>query len=210
MSEERELVQAFRILVDLSDQPEGPALPVALQATQHLKVPEGWVKAVLKGWQRYYKRYGKPKNAVLVKKTPARFLAPRMLCKINLQASQRPCRLCGLEVPRPARSWHKACWSALEPETAQGWKTLCEEVYKRDKYTCQTCHKDVLDFRAAARYNKRPYSVDHKVALCLGGKHQLDNLQLLCVECHKLKSKEDLGKLAGLRKQLKGQKNDFN
>lgn len=203
MSKEQELVQAFRILIDLSDEPQGPELDMALRAVEHLRTPPGWVEAVLKGWQRYHKRYGKPKHKDLVKKTPARFLAPKMLTKLNLKDYKRPCRLCGLGVQPPARTWHKACWKALEPETSGGWDELCRQVYERDNYTCQSCDKDVLDFSAARRYNRRPYSVDHKLALCLGGAHKVENLQLLCIECHKEKSKEDVKKLASLRRELK-------
>jgi 5-methylcytosine-specific restriction enzyme A len=40
---------------------------------------------------------------------------------------------------------------------------------------------------------KAAQEVDHVVALVNGGKDADDNLQSLCVECHKLKTAEDIG-----------------
>lgn len=202
MSKEKDLVKAFRILVNLSEEPQGPDLDTALHATDGLNLPKNWVEKVLLGWQRYYKRYNRPKDKALIKKTPVRFLAIRMLTKLNLTACNKPCRLCGLEV-LPGRLWHKECWKALEPETAGAWPAITSQVCRRDNYICQGCDKDVLDFRAARRYGKRPYSIDHINALCLGGEHSIENLQLLCIECHKKKSKSDIKKLASRRKQFK-------
>jgi len=203
MAREEQVVKAFRIMVNLSDKPYGPELSEVEPAIEGLELPVGWAYAILKGWQSYYKRYNKPKDKVLIKKTPARFLSIRMLSRIRLDGSKSTCKLCGLATQKPARSWHKACWKAFEPETSGGWKDICETVYKRDKYTCQTCEKNVLDFSAARRYNRRPYNVDHKLALCLGGTHKVDNLQLLCIDCHKVKTKDDVGRLAALRKEAK-------
>jgi 5-methylcytosine-specific restriction endonuclease McrA len=43
--------------------------------------------------------------------------------------------------------------------------------------------------------------IDHKqVLFCRGGGHDLDNLQLLCTACHKLKTTRELGREALERK----------
>jgi 5-methylcytosine-specific restriction endonuclease McrA len=43
--------------------------------------------------------------------------------------------------------------------------------------------------------------IDHKqVLFCRGGGHDLDNLQLLCPACHKLKTTHELGRDALERK----------
>jgi hypothetical protein len=38
----------------------------------------------------------------------------------------------------------------------------------------------------------KPLEVDHKVALCNGGKDIMNNMQLLCQDCHKSKTQSDL------------------
>ena len=200
MAKEDDLVTAFRILINISREPSGPTELEAFKAVSHLNLPEGWVNSVLSGWRTYYKRYGKPKDKVLVKKTPARFLAIKMLSRLNLNKVDNPCRLCGLNILKKNRKWHTSCWKALEPDTASGWSLMCDEVYSRDKYTCKLCSKDVRDFKKARSVRRRPYSVDHIKALCLGGLHKVENLQLLCIDCHKEKSKKDVKKLAMMRK----------
>ena len=37
----------------------------------------------------------------------------------------------------------------------------------------------------------RPFEIDHRIALCLGGLDTRENLQALCCECHARKTKED-------------------
>jgi 5-methylcytosine-specific restriction protein A len=45
---------------------------------------------------------------------------------------------------------------------------------------------------------------DHKVALINGGAHAEDNLQLLCSECHKVKTRADVAEKSTMaRKKLK-------
>ena len=38
----------------------------------------------------------------------------------------------------------------------------------------------------------RPFQIDHRVALCLGGSDEKRNLQVLCYECHAIKTIEDV------------------
>jgi len=49
----------------------------------------------------------------------------------------------------------------------------------------------------------RPYTIthqiDHIIALCLDGTDDWDNLQPLCIKCHREKTKEDLRKLMGTK-----------
>ena len=50
-------------------------------------------------------------------------------------------------------------------------------------YKCASCRTDLLD---------RDYQIDHKIPLMKGGKNSIENLQPLCVSCHKKKTKIDL------------------
>jgi 5-methylcytosine-specific restriction enzyme A len=52
----------------------------------------------------------------------------------------------------------------------------------RDNYTCRMCRRPV-----------RIGEVDHIIALENGGTNDDDNQQLLCIECHKVKTAIDRG-----------------
>ena len=56
---------------------------------------------------------------------------------------------------------------------------------------CAKCHNS---------YNIT-HQIDHIVALCLGGSDDWDNLQPLCILCHREKSKDDMRKLRALREE---------
>ncbi len=52
-----------------------------------------------------------------------------------------------------------------------------------DNVVCAICGKHV---------NK--WQIDHIIPLTRGGKHVIENLQLICIECHKKKTREDRDK----------------
>lgn len=60
------------------------------------------------------------------------------------------------------------------------WKKLREIVKRRDDYLCQECLRN--------GYIVTGTEVDHIVPVSQGGNECLDNLQLLCHECHKEKT----------------------
>lgn len=57
------------------------------------------------------------------------------------------------------------------------WRRKRESILLRDKYTCQACRIVTLDLE-----------VDHIVNIARGGKDDDENLQALCVPCHKAKT----------------------
>lgn len=74
------------------------------------------------------------------------------------------------------------------------WETIRERVYIRDNGSCQNCGDKESSFE-----------VDHIKAIALGGENwNLDNLQLLCINCHKLKTRKDIYKInnSPLKNQL--------
>ncbi len=75
----------------------------------------------------------------------------------------------------------------------RSWPILRDQIFKRDHYRCKICKK--IPTRLIA---------DHILAIALGGK-QWDklNIQTLCEECNKIKTKEDAGKIAKLRREEK-------
>ncbi|MDD2054183.1 HNH endonuclease [Pseudomonas putida] len=57
------------------------------------------------------------------------------------------------------------------------WRRKRDAILLRDKYTCQVCG-----------VTTNHLEVDHVVNLAQGGTDEDDNLQAICVPCHKLKT----------------------
>ena len=108
-----------------------------------------------------------------------RYLEAGALGQIRLTDRNHYCRLCGTDVQFPQKSWHKECWSALEPFTSGGWHAQLYKAQKLQKH-CDCCGKIA------------PTEGDHIVPIALGGLPYKNNLQLLCSVCHKAKTVEDL------------------
>lgn len=72
------------------------------------------------------------------------------------------------------------------------WATIREKVLKRDNYTCVECHR---------KKRSKHLCGDHIKPVALGGdEFDLENVQTLCVECHKIKTKDDMKKIAAQRR----------
>lgn len=99
-----------------------------------------------------------------------------------------------------------------------GWPDLRNKVFKRDKFTCVNCGtkptKEYESFSSGKTESYPDYSkliADHIKPISLGGE-QWDpiNVQTLCIQCNKIKTKKDAGDIAKERrinrKLSKGQK----
>ena len=75
-------------------------------------------------------------------------------------------------------------WGNRESSTARGygsrWQKIRISVLRRDDYLCQICL--ISDRLQVAN------EVDHILPKAKGGNDDIDNLQSLCKECHKLKT----------------------
>ena len=63
------------------------------------------------------------------------------------------------------------------------WVKLRAKVLKRDDYLCQPC-KQANIYREAKQ-------VDHIINKAIGGTNDLDNLQAICIDCHKAKTRQE-------------------
>lgn len=63
------------------------------------------------------------------------------------------------------------------------WRKLREEVLDRDQGLCQECKRQGRIMPGT--------DVDHIVPKAQGGSDSLSNLQVLCRECHRLKTKRE-------------------
>ena len=78
------------------------------------------------------------------------------------------------------------------------WVNVRILAFERDSYTCVKCNIKHPDSELIA---------DHIIPISLGGEeYNLDNIQTLCIECHKLKTASDIKKIAELRAIEKKQK----
>lgn len=98
-----------------------------------------------------------------------------------------PCLICGTPVRGANRCpAHKKPdrRPTLKKRVSRSLSTrLRRQVLFRDRWTCQQC--GVVDRTG------RSLEADHKVRLADGGAHELDNLQVLCIPCHRVKTQEE-------------------
>lgn len=76
----------------------------------------------------------------------------------------------------------------MEPirnRSGHAWKKIRERIMFRDCGLCQECKRNGVVTAGK--------EVDHIVPVMKGGGDEDSNLQLLCLECHKMKTRIDLG-----------------
>ena len=100
------------------------------------------------------------------------------------------CRWCGKPVNEPRRRlWHKACLDEHRLITFQ--HTQYEALVERDGHRCAICGKDGGEWNGYIHL----FEIDHIVPLQSAPRElhywTLPNLQLLCHECHVLKTTVD-------------------
>ena len=57
------------------------------------------------------------------------------------------------------------------------WRRKRDEIFKRDKYTCQVCYRVGGELE-----------LDHIINVARGGPTDDNNLQTLCTDCHRVKT----------------------
>jgi len=100
------------------------------------------------------------------------------------------------------------------------WQNLREQALKRDNYVCVKCGSDGTITKKEkdyiyGGYKNYTYSekfvVDHIKPIALGGDEwDINNLQTLCFKCNKIKTREDIRKIANLRKSEKSDLYNFD
>lgn len=98
------------------------------------------------------------------------------------------------------------------------WQSLRYFVLKRDNYTCKKCG-DKNEYVKIKKYYPKVadgfyeetisnFVVDHITPIAIGGDEwDINNLQTLCLNCNKIKTKQDAKKIAkqrNIEKNLKG------
>lgn len=107
------------------------------------------------------------------------------------QRGQRACRKCGrlhrnangyCDGHQPERSnWRKHNKGKSSTKRGYGarWRDRRDRILRRDNYLCQVCKAAPAD------------AVDHIVPKAEGGTDSDGNLQAICDDCHKVKTREE-------------------
>ena len=78
------------------------------------------------------------------------------------------------------------------------WNDLRAKVLQRDEYVCQKCGLGSKMDNYGSYHN---LVADHIIPIAVGGQQwSFDNLQTLCVSCHKEKTKKDIKKISIIRR----------
>lgn len=135
------------------------------------------------------------------------------------------CAGCGKPKDEWTRSTRWKCCSTdctnkyVQDYTYYGWPDLRMKAFKRDKFICVKCGQKPKPMQYEYDISQEKYlwkeipleeATEHDYATMLIGDHihpialggdewSLDNVQTLCKECNKLKTKKDVGKIAKLR-----------
>ena len=122
------------------------------------------------------------------------------------------CPICGL----PKDKWNRRIdWRCCSVECTNKWCDLTYiwqffkiKAFKRDNYSCIKCGKKPMrkTYEGKMIPDISKLIGDHIIPIAIGGEeYNLDNVQTLCEECNKIKTKEDMKKIALYRKQHKSQ-----
>jgi 5-methylcytosine-specific restriction protein A len=91
---------------------------------------------------------------------------------------------CPEHKPKPKSNWAKYSKAGRHAAGYDSyWDKLRLTILARDRYLCQACLR--LGIHKEARH------VDHVVAKTFGGDNSPDNLQSLCIPCHKRKTQRE-------------------
>lgn len=89
-----------------------------------------------------------------------------------------------------------------------GWPDLRNKVFQRDNYTCVKCGaKPTKEYKSFSSGKIEVYPDcekligDHIIPISLGGEQwDPSNVQTLCIQCNKIKTKKDAGDIAKERR----------
>jgi 5-methylcytosine-specific restriction endonuclease McrA len=90
-----------------------------------------------------------------------------------------PRRLGSIHIPKESKERKRPALNAPRVLGRQNAKRKRVHVLQRDNYICQHC---------CEAYPETNLEADHIVPLHLGGEDTIDNMQCLCIPCHKIKT----------------------
>lgn len=142
----------------------------------------------------------KPKDITITKKRVVWTRNYSDLAKKRMESSE--CPNCGLHKSQWIRKMYSArcCSKKCSEEFYKGdgavldWKEIRKDAFKRDNNTCAICKK---------KFDESNLIGDHIVPIAVGGNEfDLSNVQTLCIDCNKSKTKLDAGLIARYRRYV--------
>jgi hypothetical protein len=131
------------------------------------------------------------------------------------------CRVCHKEIAASRR--YRYCSQECSDKYLlfSSWRRIKEAVFKRADGRCEYCGCDPVKIHRVLSHCKRKtrawalrklgfgnaikrtslYDCDHKIPLAIEIPTELDDLQLLCLACHKKKTKEDTLRIEEYKKR---------
>jgi 5-methylcytosine-specific restriction endonuclease McrA len=146
------------------------------------------------------------------------------------EAGKPLCRLCSAVVEKPRRQW--CSQECVDRYLETSWNLLRGKLEKRDKGICVSCGCDTARLERILRHaqydanknwsrditrtvseiikqmgfnaSRSYWEADHIQEVIRGGQNRLENLQTLCVPCHKAKTRRMHGELKQERRARLG------
>jgi len=117
------------------------------------------------------------------------------------------CLNCGKIITKPRQRKYCGLDCANDFFSKHDHVALRSKLLYENDYTCQKCGKKV-DWDKL--YDSSSFILDHIIPIALGGEEfDRDNLQILCYDCNKKKTSEDMKKIAKQRRREKELKYDI-
>ena len=94
-----------------------------------------------------------------------------------------------------------------EFDTSYSWQTFRVRIFRRDDSICKMCGKRFVKYSPVLEHDVPDESKligDHIIPIELGGAMwDMNNIQTLCIECNKIKTKEDIAHITVHRSRVK-------
>ena len=87
------------------------------------------------------------------------------------------------------------CTEIFHEKYVMSWGKLRWMCFERDNFTCVKCGKVIEEKRAYYYEESPPLNADHIIPVAEGGESVLENLQTLCEDCHREKTREDVKRM---------------
>jgi 5-methylcytosine-specific restriction endonuclease McrA len=124
--------------------------------------------------------------------------------------ARRACPVCGRERSEFPPGWDTICCGPTC--TSQYWREERPTVGEMRRLVlleqdgkCARCHKEIPRSRPiGSRHNSAPFILDHIRPIAMGGDQwAIDNLQVLCSRCNKIKTARDMGAIARWKRYVR-------
>lgn len=100
-----------------------------------------------------------------------------------------------------------------EHDQSYSWQDFRYKVFTRDNSTCKMCNRRFVKKGIALPEvpDESQLIADHILPIELRGEMwDLNNIQTLCIDCNKIKTKDDMGHIAIHRQRFKNKMRNFN